>query len=72
MSVHEEYVAAARLREGLRGGFDPAPRSLSDGIMPDSAACNARRAALKAVIESVGLERTIIIARSVAASEGLT
>ena len=65
-SVHEQYLEAGRIRDGLRGGYDPAMGSMADGIMPDSRACNYRRDALRWVIEQVGLERTLIIARSVA------
>ena len=68
MTIQEEYIRARELREGLRGGYDPSPRSLS-GIMPDSHACNERRRKLKEVIDEVGLERTLIIARSIAKEE---
>jgi hypothetical protein len=63
--TQERYEQAHREREGLRGGYDPAVRSLSDPIMPDSAACNARREALRGVVRDVGFDRTLIILLSV-------
>ena len=62
--LDEQHQRAYELREGIRGGYDPSPRTLS-GINPDSQACNERRRKLKSVIDEVGLERLIIIAKNV-------
>jgi hypothetical protein len=59
--IQEQQERAHVEREALRGGYDPAMGSLSDEIMPDSAACNARREALRAILSDVGLERALII-----------
>ena len=63
MTIQEQYLQAKEIKDALRGGYAPGEGSpgLSSKIMPDSAACNRRRELLREVLQSVGLERTLIL-----------
>jgi len=71
LTIQEQYLQAKEIKDALRGGYAPGEGSpgLSSKIMPDSAACNRRRELLREVLQSVGLERTLILIHAVAKEE---